>query len=564
MRRCAAIAVSTLAVACGAQPAEEAGALPVLADYRQRDLRDEVVYQVLVDRFDDAVPEPPELEVQKIPGDLARIQGGDWQGLRRRLPYIRGLGVTALWLSPIFENTARGDSEDGYHGYWASDFTRLNPYFGTLADLQALVDDAHELGLRVFLDVAPNHTGPVFFYDLDGDGQRSPGELEPPFRRAGDAYDAVAWDYQRPALFSGHAAPGDGVTEPSPALTRFDLDTQYFHRRGRTENFTVSEQVTHGDFPNGLRDLATERPELVSAFVDTFAEWIRLTDVDGFRLDAVPHASVEFWNALCDGVRTRAAELGKHDFFMFGEVFNPDPAALAGYTASGAIDSVLDYSFKFDVIQRYVLMGGPAADAQAALSTHRSHYSTSAWQKRLSFADNHDTGRMLGALNDPYVAEIALTLVFTVDAIPTVYYGTEQGFSGPGWHEAREPMWWSDYALDVPLARHMRRLAELRAQLPALRYGGLTVRYASSAGGDSDALDAGLLAFERNHEEQTVLVAVNAHATLPASARMPTSFAPGTQLSDALGSGAAVVSADGSVELSVPPRQALLLGVGLE
>jgi len=557
-----------LLAGCGDLPSTQPPTLPALAEREGRDIRDEIIYQVLVDRFEDAAPEPAG-PVQKQPDDLSRIQGGDWQGLRSRLGYIRDLGMTAIWISPIVENVARGDGEDGYHGYWASDFTRLNPYFGELADLQALVDDAHALGLRVFIDVAPNHAGPVFYYDFDADGQRGDGELEPPFQPEGPYEAPLAWS-ARPALFRGRASPSDGTAAPSAALERFELDERHFHRRGQTLDFLDPSQLEYGDFPFGLRDLRTEDADVLEGLIDTFAEWVRLTDADGFRLDAVPHASHEFWTALCGGLRARLAELGKSQFFVFGEVFRTDPRELASYTGPGSMDSVLDFSFKFDVIQRFLLEGGAPAAASPALESYRQFYPTEPqpggvgldpWQARVAFADNHDTGRVRGAVADPRALEAALTLVFTLDAVPSVYYGTEQGFSGAIWHDAREPMWWSGFAEDGPGVRHVRKLAILRRSHESLNRGELRVLYASENDGFSQALDASLLVFERWTATERVLVAVNGHAQQRSSVAVSTGFAAGTRLVDALEHvpDELVVGGDGVLELSVPPREALLL-----
>lgn len=565
MRRLCPLAL--LLTACSGQPdaVTSQPALPELAPRQTRDLREEIVYELMVDRFADAVPTPADLPAQPVPNDLARFQGGDWRGLSERLPYIRDLGMTAIWISPIFENVPRYVDEDGYHGYWASDLTRLNPYFGQLEDLQALVREAHDLGLKVFVDVAPNHFGQVFTYDLNGDGQASADEMQPPFHAEPYA-TPLDWAAQ-PALFHGLAPPTDDTTAPSSALTRTPLGDAAFHRRGRIESFADPTQVELGDFPKGLRDLDTEDDGIVAGLVDTYAEWIRLSDIDGFRLDAVPHAKPAFWTALCSGLRERLRELGRERFFLFGEVFRSEPAELSSYTGPGSMDSTLDFSFWARVIGGYALGGLPAQSAASALGSERSYYRSEPqpggvgldpWQARLAFADNHDTGRILGKLPDPYAVELAMTLVFTVDAIPVVYYGTEQGFDGVTQHAAREPMWWAGYGDRYPLFRRIRTLAALRRSHPALTLGDLTLRFASSADGSSTAPDAGLLAFERSHDADQLLVVTNAHAVQSSSAHFAVSFPPGTELKNALqpDAPATIVSADQTLRISLPPRSA--------
>ncbi len=565
------LVASALCFSCGASSAPPSAAveLPSLdPNYSERDLRDEVIYEALTDRFEDGDSSNDSVGgVATVPGDLSRYQGGDWRGLAQRLEYIRDLGATALWISPIVDNVAREPNQDGYHGYWASDFTRLNPHFGELADLQALVSKAHALGLRVFVDVAPNHTGRVFSYDFDGSGQPNPHE--PGFASSGPYLAALHWD-SRPALFLG-AAPANAPTDaPSAALQTLRLDDRHFHRRGNITNFADPSQVELGDFPLGLRDLATENPDVTQGLVDTYAEWVRLSDVDGFRLDAVPCIERAFWVAFCSGLRARVAALGKSHFFLFGEVFKPEAEIIASYSASpGSLDSALDFSFKTQVVNEYLLQGGAPALARAALEADRALYATQPqpngvgldpWQARVGFVDNHDTGRILSALSDPYAARVALTLLFTIDAIPALYYGTEQGFSGGPSDAGRERLWPTGFDRSAPLFGFVRRLSALRRASSALRHGSLEVRYASEHDGRSNEPDAGLLAFERASERERVLVAVNGHAFHSASAKVQTHFTPGTHLVDALAHQRTFeVDAQRDVELTLAPRSSVVL-----
>src|SRR5687768_693887 len=124
------------------------------------DWRDEVIYQVLVDRFANA---DVNNDYKVRPGHLARFQGGDWRGLVEHLDYIKELGVTTLWISPVVKNVETDADVDSYHGYWAQDLTALNPHFGDLAALRSLTDRIHDLGMKIVEDVVVNHLGQVFF-----------------------------------------------------------------------------------------------------------------------------------------------------------------------------------------------------------------------------------------------------------------------------------------------------------------------------------------------------------------------------------------------------------------
>jgi len=132
------------------------------------DWRDQVIYQVMIDRFDDGDPNN-DYNVQ--PDAPARYHGGDWRGLADHLDYLQTLGVTALWISPVVKNVEEDAGFASYHGYWTQDFLRPNPHFGDVAALRALVDAAHARGMLVILDVVTNHMGQLFYYDVNNNGQ---------------------------------------------------------------------------------------------------------------------------------------------------------------------------------------------------------------------------------------------------------------------------------------------------------------------------------------------------------------------------------------------------------
>jgi glycosidase len=503
--------------------------------------------------------------VETVPGDLARHQGGDWAGIRRRLDYVQALGATAIWISPVVDNVQRTEDEDGYHGYWASDFTRHNPRFGTLEELRALIDDAHARGMLVIVDVVINHAGRVFAYDLDGDGAvDAPDETLPPYSVSGPIEAPLLWLEEPTPIFTGSAG-ADG------APVEIALGPEHFHRRGQMRFRDRMEQEL-GDFPTGLRDLATERDDVMDALVATYAHWVELTNIDGFRLDAVPHVAPEEWARFATSLRERLEALGKRRFLLLGEVFSADPLFLASYTGRGALDSVFDFPLRFELILSVILAGGAPELARTSLETQRPLFETPPHPRgvgltplaaRVSFADNHDTARLRGILDDPLAAELALTAVFTVDAIPAVYYGTEQEFSGTGGHTSREVLWETGFDTSSPTFAHIARLAALRARSTALRRGTLVVRYLSANDGLSDAPDASLLAWERADPEsgERVLVVLNAHAFQSSTARIPTGFRPGAVLVDALWNETPPlgVAADQSLDITLPPRRGVVL-----
>ena len=152
-------------------------AAPAIAapDYRARLPQDEVIYFVLPDRFENGDPSNDRgglsgdrLTTGFDPTSKGFYNGGDLKGLIKRLDYIQGLGATALWVAPIFKNKPvqgpKGQESAGYHGYWITDFTSVDPHFGTNADFKALVDAVHARGMKFYMDIVVNHTADVLYF----------------------------------------------------------------------------------------------------------------------------------------------------------------------------------------------------------------------------------------------------------------------------------------------------------------------------------------------------------------------------------------------------------------
>lgn len=546
-------------VGCDARP------LPIATHVD--DWRDRVIYQIMVDRFENGDPRNDAADgIAPVRGDLSRVQGGDWRGILERLDYLERLGVSAIWISPIVANLPRMENEDGYHGYWASDFTTLNPRFGSMNDLRELVAAAHARDIAVLVDIVTNHTGQVFAYDRNANGAVDEGEYEPPYR--GLPYDApLLWLVPRPRLF----VPGSAGEET------FALDAAHFHRRG-IGNLGVNEERRYGDFPTGLRDLDTARDDVIEGLIETYTYWASTLDIDGFRIDAVPHVDVSFWRRFCDGLRRRLAARGKTRFLLVGEVFEYEASEIAPYTIEGALDSSFDFPLKFGLISDVILGGAPPRRAISVLEDNRALFrdtpqplgvGLSPWQARVAIADNHDLPRIAGEIDDPFAVDQALVAVFTLDAIPCIYYGTEQEFRGRTHHEARELMWESGFAEDSPTYALIVRLARLRRESLALRRGSLGVLHASEVGGaelNAPSPDAGLIVWERvdsmaggNEHRNIAIVAMNTHPTQRSRASFATSFAPGTTLIDRLsGEVTVTLSSDGILELELGPRQSAI------
>jgi pullulanase-type alpha-1,6-glucosidase len=548
---------------------------------------DERFYFVMTDRFANGDPANDEggltgdrLATGFDPTDKGFYQGGDLAGLRENLDYIEGLGTTAIWLTPSFLNRpVQGSGADisaGYHGYWITDFTRIDPHLGTNAELEALIDDAHARGLKVYFDIITNHTADVVDY-AEGTYDYVDQATVPYTDADGNPFDPA--DYAGTGSFpeldpatsfpyTPQIAPEDEAVK-TPAWLN---DPTLYHNRG---NSTWSgESVTYGDF-SGLDDLMTEHPTVVDGFEEIYKAWIDL-GIDGFRIDTVKHVNFEFWEEWSAEIEEYAHAQGKDEFFTFGEVFDADAAKTSPYVRRTDMSSVLDFSFQ-SAATSYA--SGNSAQRLADLYASDDLYTTprSSAAALPTFLGNHDMGRvgyMLAGTDDPFARdELAHELMYLTRGQPVVYYGDEQGFAGTGGDKdarqtlfatqvdeyAKQPLVTGEqagsidrYDTDAPLYEHIAALSDLREAHPALATGAQIERHAADG--------AGVYAFSRVHRDEQVehLVAAN-NAAAQREVTLDT-LTPGATFAPLYGTEAPVTAdADGAVTLTVPARSAVVL-----
>lgn len=522
-----------------------AGTAPAAAatDYLDRMPEDEIVYFVLPDRFEngDKANDRGGLSGDRLrtgfdPAAKGFYHGGDLKGLTRRLDYIAGLGVTAIWLGPIYRNKPvqgpPGRESAGYHGYWITDFTDVDPHFGTRDELRRFVDAAHARGMKVYLDIITNHSADVIKYrecPANDCAYRSLGEF-PHSRRGGTGGAAINAGFegidkagQRPDNFARLTRPDYAYTPYVPAdeakakTPAWLNDPIYYHNRGDT-TFT-GESSTMGDF-SGLDDLFTEHPRVVAGFIEIFGQWIDDFGIDGFRIDTARHVNPEFWQAFVPAMLERAKARGIPNFHIFGEVYDRDPGMLARFTRVDTYPTVLDFAFQSAVTDT-VAKGAPTARMARLFAADPLYAGGEATARRLpTFLGNHDMGRFArfvreanpAAGDEEVLKRVILghALMFFARGVPVIYYGDEQGFAGDGGdQDAREDMFPSRVAVyndnklvgssattaaanfdtDARLYRAIAAMAAIRRADPAIRRGEQVVR----AAGDSP----GLLALSR-------------------------------------------------------------------
>ena len=233
------------------------------------------------------------------------------------IDYIQGMGVTAIWFAPIFKNKPvqgpLGNESAGYHGYWVTDFTSVDPHLGTNAEFKAFVDAAHARGMKVYMDIITNHTADVIQYAGGDYAYRSKADY--PFSTLGGPEgerinpDFAGDDDHSPENWAKLTDPRFAYTPVVPEAER-DIkvpawlnDPIYYHNRGNSEWW--GESAVYGDFA-GLDDLATEHPRVLAGMIDIFGSWIDRFGIDGFRIDTVKHVNPEFWQAFVPAMQARA------------------------------------------------------------------------------------------------------------------------------------------------------------------------------------------------------------------------------------------------------------------
>lgn len=485
------------------------------------DWRNESIYMAFVDRF-------ARSEQDRRPA-RGEWHGGNLKALTGKLDYIKGLGFSTIWINPVVQN-----APGGYHGYATTNFLAVDPRFGTMEDLQRLVREAHRRDMKVILDVVVNHTARVFDYK-DGDG------------------------------WAGNRQAPKAIQRWTSALYPRELRRpDFFHRRGNVQDWNVREQAENGDFM-GLRDLATERRDVQNLLIRSVLWWIKQTDCDGFRLDTVKHADRSLWPRFDRAVRSYAARLGKQNFLLLGEVYDGRDAKVASYLGRrlGTDPKTgrglgLDSAFNFPAYFRdsEALHGrAPTAMLEASLKTNQKWFGPTGLTHLGRFIDNHDVARFLGSGDSKRQLRVALAHNFFAAGIPTLYYGTEQGFrqpsQGPVDPGNRADMF-DRFDTGEPLYGYVRELSRVRGSLEALRFGAQKVRF-------SDPSGPGLYAFSRIHNGEEVLVVLNTSAERKRASSVPLDpglTRPGAELVDALHPSirtrVAGTSDRPSVELDVP------------
>ena len=548
---------------------------------------DEVLYFLLVDRFSDGNEDGYlDLAGQPVAGNTPLFQppdegnaigtqadaagwrqagldraGGTLDGLRSKLGYLRRLGITALWISPVLKQAIPPAGEQSnYHGYATQDFLSVEPAFGSNDELRGLVADAHAVGLRVVLDVVLNHTGDVFAYDLS-DTARYPATADSPIspvdpRWDGADYPVAGWRSASGALapFTPPAAAGlwpDGAVFPTELHP-----PQTFSRKGRITNWDNPPEFLEGDF-DGLKDVAhgfgpldDYRPSpALRALTRAYCWWIAFADLDGFRVDTVKHMDRGATRFFASAVHEFAQSIGKDRFLLIGEITGSRTDAITTMELTG-LDAALGLADVQEQLQRAATGDGdPAGYFSLFRNSELIGKDSHTWLRNtvVTSFDDHDqvwkgpTKARFGARTDAGAQLPAiLALNATTLGIPCYYYGTEQSLDGAGGGEhadryIREAAFGGDFGPFRSRDRHvfdetaagyqlLADVLELRRREPALRRGrqylreisgdGVTFGLPTGFGGPV----RGIVAWSRILADREVICAINTDPAQPRQA----------------------------------------------
>ena len=458
--------------------------------------------------------------------------GGTLAGIRDKLGYLRRMGVSAIWLSPVFRQVS---GSDDYHGYGIQNFLEVDPHFGSRQELRDLVREAHDTGLRVILDIILNHGGDVFAYQGN----------QPWFYYQGKRWPVDGFRLHRDDAGSLPFGPADpGVAWPGGAVWPGEFqDPAAWTCQGEIRNWDAFPEYLDGDFLS-LKDIhhgtAPRDPALawdllrrIRGFAvapplvwlaEVYKFWIAWADVDGFRIDTVKHMEPGAVRFFCNVIHEFAQSLGKENFYLIGEVtggraYAVDIVNTTGLDAALGINDIPD---KLEFLAKGCRSpGDPDTEAQegyfdlfrnSVLDNKESHQ----WYGRhvVTMFDDHDQVgvahkfRFCGDAPGSYrLLPVVLGLNLLTAGIPCLYYGTEQGFNGADPRRGRDASY-SDVFLrecmfggpfgslrstghhffneDHPVYQLIHALCALRQDHIALRRGRQYLRQVSASGADHD------------------------------------------------------------------------------
>lgn len=504
---------------------------------------DDVIYFLMPDRFADGDRSNNDPAKSKGLYDRTkgrRYHGGDFQGVIDKLPYLKSLGVTAIWTTPVYDNNDRLDMKEmypemsggarepttGYHGYGAIDMYAVDEHFGDLAKLRELAEKARALGIKMIQDQVANHTGP---------------------------YHVWAEDPPTPTWWNG------------TVQNHLNNNWQKWTAMNPRATYQTQSRNIDGWFIDILPDFNQADPEVEKYIIQNSMWWLETVGYDAIRMDTLPHVPRKFWAKWATEIKREYPNLN-----ILGELYDGDAALLAYYQKGrighDGIDTNIDTLFDFGLFYPIRTAFGRGESVREVSKMFAKDWLYPNANVLTTFLGVHDMERFMnekGATTDGL--KLAQTLIMTSRGTPILYYGDEIAMPGAGDPDNRRDFpggFAGDSrnafaatgrtAAENDVWNHLAKLGALRRDLVALRNGA-----------SYDLLDEEQqMAYARVANNQAVIVVFN-NDTKPASVRfdvsMLKSLGSNTTLTDRLGKVADVKIENGAVDFSMPARTAALL-----
>jgi glycosidase len=496
---------------------------------------DDAVYLLMPDRFANADPSNDDPPASKGLLDRAKARyyhGGDLRGVISRLPYLKDLGVTAIWLNPWYDNvdhlnereTYDGQAITDYHGYGAVDFYAVDEHLGDLATLREMVESAHALGIKVIQDQVANHSGPYHPWVAD-----SPT----PTWYNGTREKHLANTWQTWTLQDPHGTP------------------------------EMRKATLEGWFLDILPDLDQDDPEVARYIIQNTLWWVGVSGLDGIRQDTLPYVHRRFWRDWTAAIKKEYPHLR-----VVGELFDSDPALVSFYQGGvprfdgvdSGVDTLFDFPTYFEI--RDAFARGESLRELAKMLA-RDHLYPDA-SPLVTFLGLHDVPRFMSEPGATVASlKSAFTFLATARGTPLVYYGDEIALRGGADPDNRRdfPGGFPGDAQDAFSASgrtpeqeevhaHVRALLRLRQETKALRRGRTVNLHVADR----------VWAYARVLEGQAVVVGFNTgDAAVTLDLEAPAGLADGVRLRDRLGAFGEAVVRSGRLRLTLAPASSGVL-----
>src|ERR1043165_1942821 len=442
---------------------------------RAADFKREVIYQIITDRFFDGSstnnnPSQSSGLYDSTKTNWRLYWGGDLAGIQQKMSYLAGLGVTAIWISPPVDNLntnipdGSGNPTASYHGYQARDFKRVEEHFGnssnTWTEFDNLVTAAHQSGIKVIVDFAPNHST-----------QNNAGEF-------GALYD-------NGSFLGNFTSDSNGYFHHNANISGTGWDDRY-----QVQYYTLFD----------LADINQENGTM-DGYLKAAAQLFQQHGVDGFRIDAVKHVSWGWEYSLANSIYTYG------DSFLFGEWYQgntSDPLYHDSYKfANKSGISLLDFPLNTAIRNVFGSTNSGFSEIDSTITNEGNNFT---WKEDLvTFIDNHDMARFLSINNNQNRLHEALAFVLTGRGIPCIYYGTEQYLhndTNGGSDPYNRPMM-ANFSTTTTAYSLINQLSTLRRNNPAIAYGSIGQRW----------INSDVYIYERKFYGSVVLVAINKNET---------------------------------------------------